>query len=176
MISATVQGLQEVQTLLATLASAASDLTPVLSGAVDRRISQYWIDAFASEGGTVDGPWAGLSAMTLKRRQRPGHGVGGIGVDTGAMRGSLVSSTGPGALQVVTPSSITRGTLVQSGGRPYPTYFAAGGGSDTVFGHPRKAAYFAQPPRALLPSSGEMPVAFVEGVEQDILAYLMAAT
>lgn len=122
---------------------AAADLRPVLAGPINKSVDTLFIRRFETEGSYGGVRWRALAPASLRLRQLPGHGRGGIGRDTNRMWASLTKGgNGPEAIKEVTPLSLLRGTNVRTGkGFPYAIAFSGGYLSKTfvVFdkmGHP----------------------------------------
>lgn len=96
---------------LSAAAKAAVNLKPVLGGPINASIDELMRQQFDSEGAAMGTRWAPLAPVTLKLRERRGHGRGGILRDTNRLWASLTKlGLGPDALLVVTDASIERGT------------------------------------------------------------------
>jgi hypothetical protein len=93
----------------------ARDFTPVLRGRFRATVSDFFLRQFATEGGAGGARWASLSPVTLQRRQRAGHNLGGVLWDTGRLRASLVKAPAPEGIEDITPFSYRRGTTVRYG-------------------------------------------------------------
>lgn len=90
------------------------DLSLVFAGPINKSVDTVFRRQFESQGAFGGSPWRPLHPVTLKLRQRPGHGRGGILRDTNRMWASLTKSgLGPDAIKVVTPHSLERGTSVK---------------------------------------------------------------
>lgn len=97
-----------------------ADLTPVFQGAIDRFMTDYFVERFATEGSYLGTSWAPLAFATVKARGRRGHGLGGILYDTGRMRGAFVTGAGEG-YKIFSPVQYVRGALT-----PYAAFHQAG--------------------------------------------------
>jgi len=93
------------------------DLSLVFAGPINKSVDTVFRRQFDSQGGFGGTPWRPLHPVTLRLRQRPGHGRGGILRDTNRTWASLTKSgLGPDAIKVVTPTSLERGTTVPHAG------------------------------------------------------------
>lgn len=105
--------------------SRAKDQRPAFAGPVHQEITEFLRKQFLTEGGEGGLKWADLAPATKANRRRPGHGKGGIGVDTARMWTSLVGGTAdsppPEGYLVITEHSYSRGSTV-----PYSKWFHSG--------------------------------------------------
>lgn len=100
-------------TRLGAASTAALNLKPVLGTTINASIDQLFDQQFDSEGAYLGSRWAPLAPVTVKLRQRRGHGRGGILRDTNRLWASLTKlGQGPDALIILTDTSIERGTKV----------------------------------------------------------------
>lgn len=104
-----VEGLESAVALLAAITARVADMSPVLNGSISDLSEAFFLNTIANEGPG----WKPLAPLTLQMRERAGHGLGGIGYDTGVMFMSLMNAEAPGAWKVVTPNSLERGTAVR---------------------------------------------------------------
>jgi hypothetical protein len=106
----TVTGIPEVEGLLRAMSERAADLSPAMGGPMSDLIESHFLNRMANQGPG----WAPLAASTRAARSRPGRGLGGIGYDRGPMFNSLMNPQAAGAVKVVTPTGVSRGTAVES--------------------------------------------------------------
>jgi phage gpG-like protein len=133
--------------------AASRNLQPVLAGPVNESVNEFFVRQFDSEGAYGGEKWKPLSPLSLKLRQRRGHGRGGILHDTGRMWASLTKlGLGPDAIRRVTAQSLERGTSV-----PYAISHQKGF-KTRIFGRGRKRKV---PKRVIIPDP--MPSRVVEG-------------
>lgn len=94
-IQFSIDGQIELSRVLRGIQSSIQDFTPALSQSSEDLIEIFSYDNFESEGGTLEAPWAPLSAAYAKRKERLYPGAG-ILVATGLMQSSftgLIDST-----------------------------------------------------------------------------------
>lgn len=133
--------LKEAQKMLDTTAGALLSLAPVFAGPIDKSVSQMFLRRFTSEGAWGGSRWAPLRPLTLRLRQRAGHGRGGVLRDTNRLFGSLVK-VGPESIRIISPHAYQRGTIV-----PYARFQQTGWISQLVFGRSKRAVRVpARPP------------------------------
>lgn len=160
------------------LSAKARDLRPVWLDAVQPLVTAYLTQRFASEGAHLGTKWAPHAPVTTVLRQRPGHGRGGIGRDTGVLWASLVKSAGataaPGGFLVIDPLRYERGTTVR-----YARFFAGGFTSTTVprfdkatrtWRFVRRAAPKAVPARPIW--TDPLPPALLGAIKEAVVSYL----
>jgi hypothetical protein len=121
--SVTVTGISEVEAMLTRMAERAADMTPAMDGPVSDLIEASFLNRLANEGPG----WAALAPSTQANRRRPGRGLGGIGEDTLKMYNSLINPSAEGAIKIVSPTGVSRGTDVESDrGKRYADIFHLG--------------------------------------------------
>jgi hypothetical protein len=102
---------------LKNISKASNNLAPVFKGPIEELVRNYLIAEFSTEGAEGGAKWAELAPLTLFLRNRPGHGVGGIGRDTDRMYQELISPRST----VVTKDSFTK-----TSSKPYFKWFVEG--------------------------------------------------
>ncbi len=88
---------------------------------IDKHVSSLFRRQFATQGAMLTTPWRPLQDSTLRARQRPGHGRGGILRDTNRLWGPLTKGRGPEAIRSIERLRYERGTSV-----PYAIYHQFG--------------------------------------------------
>lgn len=126
--------IREALSLLNAMERSVTDLRPVWHRIVAPDFAQLMRQRFESNGrrGSDTGaPWKRLSSVTVKLRERNGHGRFGPNAilrDIGRLFRSLVFPVGPDAIRTYTPYTFTWGTAV-----PYAKYHETGFPNRNVF-------------------------------------------
>lgn len=105
-----VQGLVEAQRTTLGIAERVADARPAFR-VLDKHASTVFIRQFASEGAWGGRSWPRLRPATIRARQKPGRGRGGILRDTNRLWASLVK-VGPESIRLIEPQRYERGTIV----------------------------------------------------------------
>jgi len=99
--------------VLKSIGRRARDLSAFYRGPVDRSVTKWLKDRFASEGRSGGPTWAPLRPLTSFLRSRPGHGRAGsskVGQDVRRMWASFTKSGGPDSVRVIQPQFYERGS------------------------------------------------------------------
>lgn len=105
-----MEGLSGIQSTLDKMLGTLRNAAPAFHR-IDKHVSLMFRRQFASEGRFGGTPWKPLAPSTIRARQKPGRGRGGILRDSNTLWSSLVH-TGPESIRLIEPDRYTRGTTV----------------------------------------------------------------
>lgn len=109
-----IEGFTEADRFIETAFKRTRDLRPWFQ-LVDKHLTLVLKRQFASEGAFAGMPWAALKPSTIRARQRPGHGRGGILRDLNRLWSALTKGRGPEAIRSIEKDRYERGTSVPYG-------------------------------------------------------------
>lgn len=111
-VSIRVEGLDGVRIAIEGIRGRVRDATPAFR-LIDKHVTTVFQRQFATEGRFGGKPWAQLKRRTVKQRQKPGRGRGGILRDTNRLWASLTKGGNvPEGLLVIEPLRYVRGSQV----------------------------------------------------------------
>lgn len=153
-------------TALDDVAGRGADLTPVWVGPVDQALRAMEAEVWATEGASIQAPWAPLAPLTLALKARAHRaGMGPLKFSQALYR-SLTVRSSPDGVREATPTAYTFGSRDPKAARHQTGWLAT-----TIFGRARRQPVEV-PARQVIPE-GELPPTTLDLIYGAVIDYVV---